>query len=59
MLLDFEENLKNELGDVVVEELKAKRKELTKLSNEWYETQVAHYKTLVEKVIHTPTSTNE
>lgn len=47
MLLDFEENLKKELGDVRVEEMKASRHQIIKLDIPWYEERIAHYKSLI------------
>ncbi len=50
MVLDFEENLKNELGDVLVESLKERRKEVTKLTREYYLENIARYKVLLETI---------
>ncbi len=44
--LDFEENLKKELGDQFVEQLKASRHQSLKLDRHWYEKQIAKYKLL-------------
>lgn len=49
-LLDFEEYLKNELGEVRVEELKSMRHRVLKLSPAWYETEIAKYKQLLSLV---------
>lgn len=46
-VLDFEDHLKNDLGDVRVEELKSMRHRIVKLSTEWYETEIAKYKELL------------
>jgi hypothetical protein len=45
--LEFEENLKQELGDNVVEDMKKKRHTITILQPSWYEDQIAHYKKLI------------
>ena len=42
--LDFEENLKKELGDDFVEKMKASRHEIWKLDRAWYQEKIAHYK---------------
>lgn len=42
-ILEFEERLKKELGDVVVEQLKASRHQIIKLDRIWYETQIKLY----------------
>ena len=49
--LDFEENLKAELGETAVEELKQKRHKITILSPSWYSEQIALYKDLVNNLI--------
>lgn len=45
--LDFEENLKRELGDQFVEQMKASRHQSLKLDRAWYEEQIAKYKLLI------------
>jgi hypothetical protein len=50
MLLDFEENLKNELGDVRVEELKKSRHQIIKLDIPWYEHEIAKYQGLLDSL---------
>lgn len=50
-LLDFEENLKEELGSEVVEDLKRKRSLLWKLNAHWYETEIARYTQIVDKLL--------
>jgi hypothetical protein len=47
-LLDFEDNLVEEIGDVKVEFLKESRKQLCKLNREWYEKRIAYFKGLLE-----------
>lgn len=47
--LDFEENLKRDLGDVRVEEMKASRKQLCKLNEAHYLENIAYFKALLEK----------
>lgn len=42
--LDFEERLKKELGDNLVEEMKKKRHTITKVGIQWYKEQIEHYK---------------
>lgn len=42
--LDFEENLKKELGSAVVENMKASRHKVVKLDTIWYQEQIAFYK---------------
>lgn len=49
-LLDFEENLIEEIGKEKVEFLKRKRNELWKLKPDWYIERIAYYKTLLESV---------
>ncbi len=46
--LDFEENLKAELGEERVEEMKRSRHKILKLSPAWYGEQIALYKGLVK-----------
>lgn len=48
--LDFEERLKKELGNSVVERMKAKRHEIWKLDAAWYLEKIEHYKTLVKEL---------
>lgn len=48
--VDFEEHLIKDLGREAVEELKAKRKILWKLTPSWYEAEIARYKVLVEQL---------
>lgn len=45
--LDFEERLKNDLGDAIVEEMKMSRHKIVKLSPSWYMEEIAKYKDLV------------
>lgn len=42
-LLDFEENLRKELGQKRVEELKASRHKTLKLDRSWYEERIKYY----------------
>lgn len=42
--LDFEENLKKELGDETVEKMKKSRHQVLKLDRQWYLTSIALYK---------------
>lgn len=42
-LLDFEENLKHELGESRIEEVKRSRHAIVKLTPDWYEGQIKHY----------------
>lgn len=46
--LDFEENLKRELGERVVEEMKASRHKIMKVSTVWYESEIERYKELLK-----------
>lgn len=46
--LDFEENLKEELGEERVEEMKKSRHTITRLSPAWYEEKISSYKDIVE-----------
>lgn len=46
-LLDFEEHLKRDLGNDYVEAMKMTRHVVRKLSTEWYEREIAHYKSLI------------
>jgi len=41
--LDFEENLKEELGDQFVEDMKKKRHEIMKFDKRWYEEKIKLY----------------
>ena len=43
-LLDFEENLKKELGEETVENLKKSRHQVLKLDRAWYEERIEYYK---------------
>lgn len=45
--LDFEENLKRELGSEFVEEMKARRHQILKLDRQWYEEKIAYYTSLI------------
>lgn len=45
--LDFEENLKKELGADYVENMKASRHEVLKLDRNWYQEKITHYKLLL------------
>lgn len=45
-LLDFEENLKKDLGEKRVEELKMMRHQIIKLSPQWYEERIAYFKAI-------------
>ena len=47
MPLDFEENLKKELGEQVVEELKQRRHQILKLTPAWYEEEIQKYTELL------------
>lgn len=42
--LDFEERLKGEYGDMVIEELKSSRRQIIKLSIPWYKQEIESYK---------------
>jgi len=42
--LDFEENLKRELGEEYVEKMKASRHQILKLDRHWYQEQIDKYK---------------
>lgn len=46
-LLDFEENLKKELGDEFVENMKKTRHQILKLDRQWYLEKIEHYKSLL------------
>lgn len=46
--VDFEERLREEIGVDKVEELKAKRKEITKLTPEWYQEQIQLFQQKLE-----------
>lgn len=46
--LDFEENLKKELGSKKVETMKKSRHQILKLTPSWYEEKIAYYKGLLE-----------
>lgn len=48
--LDFEENLKKELGDTVVEEMKHSRHQILKIDRKWYEEKIAFYENEVKKL---------
>jgi len=50
--LDFEENLKKELGSDFVEAMKLKRHLTTKLDSSWYKEKIAHY-TAILALLHT------
>lgn len=47
--LDFEENLKKELGDVKVEEMKMSRHQIIKLDVNWYEAEIKKYEQELSK----------
>jgi Bacteriophage Lambda NinG protein len=49
--LDFEENLKKELGDEFVEEMKASRHKIVKLDRLWYGTMIAEYSEKVKSLV--------
>lgn len=46
-LLDFEENLKKELGEKTVEKMKMSRHQVLKLDRVWYETEIEKYKSMI------------
>ena len=46
--LDFEERLKKELGDNLVEEMKKKRHTITKVGIQWYKEQIELYKSKIK-----------
>ena len=48
--LDFEENLRDEVGDEIVDELKQRRHKIVKLDDAWYEKKISTYKALVNKM---------
>jgi hypothetical protein len=50
-LLDFEENLKRELGEEHVELMKKSRHAILKLDRVWYETEIAFYKKRVTEML--------
>jgi len=47
MPLDFEENLKRDLGHDVVEQIKASRHQILKLDRAWYMEKINYYKALL------------
>jgi hypothetical protein len=47
--LDFEENLKKELGSKYVENMKKSRHEVLKLDRNWYKEKIEHYKNLLHE----------
>lgn len=49
MPIDFEERLRKELGNERVEEMKASRKQITKLDEAYYLENIAKYKALLEE----------
>jgi hypothetical protein len=49
--LDFEENLKKELGDDVVEKMKASRHQIVKLDRQWYVTNIEMYSRAIESML--------
>lgn len=51
-LLDFEENLINEIGLKKVKALKLSRHQVLKLDREWYLTEIEKYATLLEAPLH-------
>lgn len=55
--IEFEERLKKELGDTRVEELKASRKILVKMTEEVYRERIAYFKDLINS--QTPATTDE
>lgn len=50
-LLDFEENLKRELGEEHVELMKKSRHAILKLDRVWYETEIAFYKKRINELV--------
>lgn len=48
--LDFEEHLKNELGDVAVEQLKSRRHQLMRPTRLFYENEIAGYTELLKSL---------
>jgi hypothetical protein len=48
--LDFEEHLKQELGEARVEEMKKSRHQILKVDREWYEGKIAFYQKELEKL---------
>ena|SRR3990167_7814263 len=48
--LDFEENLKEELGEDVIESMKQSRHQILKLSPAWYLDEIEKYKLLIVKM---------
>ena len=48
--LDFEENLRSELGNKRVDALKKKRHEITILTPNWYEERIVMYKELLKNL---------
>lgn len=48
--LDFEENLKKELGVAKVEKMKQSRHQIFKVDQSWYEEKIEHYKDQVRQM---------
>lgn len=46
--LDFEENLKKELGEQYVEDMKKTRHQMLKVDRHWYQEQIDKYKALIK-----------
>ena len=49
--LDFEERLKDDLGEDLVEEMKKSRHQMMKVGIPWYKEQIEHYKKRLAEVI--------
>ena len=50
-LLDFEENLKKEIGEHKVELIKEARKKIIKLDVEWYKNQIEYYQNKLKEIV--------
>lgn len=48
--LDFEENLKREIGEILVEKMKQSRHQILKLTPSWYEEQIKKYTDLTAEM---------
>lgn len=48
--LEFEEHLKNEIGDVAVEDLKSRRNQIVKLTPDWYINKISEYEAKIKAI---------
>jgi hypothetical protein len=48
--LDFEENLKRELGEGLIETMKSSRHQIVKLDRVWYEVKIHEYQTILDSL---------